>query len=344
MTYSIFTLIIINLILFIFAFFGNIDGKTGKLFIFFQIFFFSFCFGTRKDIIGTDTLAYISSYNHSGFFKEPIFSAVENIFRALGFSNELYILSISIIMGIIVFIVFNRNLPIKKELLPIVTWIFLSNTMVIFSWVNILRQGLASFIVLLSISFISNGSRKKGFLVICIAVTVHFASIIFIFFYFLYYLSKKVFILKIFNSNKPLYDILILIACFFLSFSISKIPFVANRYPNMGSKILLLKIVIAIIYYFLMKYFFMSNKQQHITVWFDVYFFVICSSIFFYFSTEISNRFLYFSGCFEAILFGIMLSTKKSERKTVFTSALLLNIFYFFYTINTSAFANNFNL
>lgn len=343
MIFSILTLFILNFIIFLLGFFGNLDRNKAIVSIFLQLFLFSICMGFRDFTIGIDTAAYISSYLNSSIFKEPVFFGLERLISFLGFPSRIYVLILSMIMGSIAFLIFTNDLPIKKQLLPIIIWIFLSNAMVILSWINILRQGLASFIILYSITFISKKNYIKGFFLLILAASIHFSAIMFLFFFVSYIFSFKNSLFRVFFSNKILIDFVIMIFSFLLGFIISKIPFVAERYPGMGSKLLIVKIFFAILYYFILKYVLLNNKSEKVLVWFYIYFYIICLSLIFYFTGEISNRFLYFSGCFEAILLGITLTYRKIEKRSFLTSLVIFNFCYFYLIVNSPAFAYNFN-
>jgi hypothetical protein len=335
-------LIFINILIFILAAFGNLGSKLWKQFVFIQILIFAVFFGLRNEKVGVDTFQYMAEFSRGkgGYFREPIFKFIGFFLFRITKEPLMYILTISLLSGFFAYSSF-KILKIKKEIIPLITWVFLSNTMVIFNWINGLRQGLASMVLFFSIALYSCNKRKRATTLLVTSPLYHFSAMVFIGQQLLYKAEKKIRIINIIRSDNIIIDIFCLILAFVAGKAASFIPFLGARYVY-TSKTLLIKICIALFFYFITKYFLLRGKTDNHKIWFDTYFFILCLSVFFTFNTDASNRFLYYSGLFESIILGLVLSSSKKNRIPYLALLILGNFVYFFFTILTSAYANMF--
>ncbi len=345
MTFSFFTLLLINVSLFVLAVIGNIGKRFWKQILFVQILIIVIVFGLRDDKVGIDTWAYILHYNSGtgGYFKEPAFKYLGFFLHKIIKESAIYILVISLLTGSFAYFGIKK-LSIRKEIIPLIAWVFLSNTMVIFSWVNGVRQGIASMIILNSVMLLSVQRKKSAGLCLILAPMFHFSSLVFIGQQVIYKLGKRIKLFRIINSDHYIIDILCLFLAYLLGLLASKIPYLSDKYANMGSKILLIKIALSVFFYFITKYILYIGDYSSAKRIFDTYFFIICLSIFFLFNTEVSNRFLYYGGIFESLILGFVLSKAKKNKIPYLLMLILGNSFYYILTIATSAYANMFNM
>jgi len=342
MLYTIYSLAFINIFIFLLAAFGNIESQFWKQIVFFQILIFVIFFGLRNEKVGVDTIHYMSEFKlgKGGYFKEPLFKLLGYLLFKFTKEPVMYLLTISALSGFFAYISF-KLLKIKKEIIPLITWVFLSNTMVIFNWINGLRQGLASMILFSAIALYSCNKNKIATVLLVTTPLYHFSAMVFIGQQLLYKAGKKIRIINIIRSDNITIDVFCLILAFVVGKVASSIPFLGARYVS-TSKTLIIKIFIALFFYFITKYFLLRGKIDKNRIWFDTYFFILCLSVFFTFNIDASNRFLYYSGLFESIILGLVLSNSKINRIPYLFLLVFGNFLYFFFTILTSAYANMF--
>lgn len=345
MTFTVVTLISINFIILILGIFGNLLPKYYKQYVFFQVFLFAFFMGIRSPEVGVDTKAYIQEFltGGGGYFKEVLYKYFGYVLYTINADSIVFILAVSLLMGFLAYHIIIHA-PVKKEYKSIIAWLFLSNLMVVFNWTNGLRQGIAALLFLLCIVLYTRGKYNKSFLCLILAPFFHISALVFLPIFFFYYASRKMSVFSIFTSNKVYVDAAAVIIFLCFSYIIfSRIPQIVNKY-GWGSKIIEVKVIIAFLFYFIINYFLLYHAVHNRTsLILSSYFYILCVSASFLINPEISNRFLYYSGCFEAVLIGIVLTNAKKNRFIYLSMAVLGNILYYIFTISTSQYAFNFN-
>lgn len=346
MIYSIFTFLLLNAYLFFLAFIGNSDGSKYKICLFYQLFPFSLYLGLRDIHVGVDTWQYIGEFlkGTGGYFTEPGFRFLGKIIYLINPSSSFYLVCISLIMfGILIYSLIL--LPIENKYKCIVSWILLSNLVVIFNWVNAIRQGLAALMVFTACIQYINKRNKATFFWLLLAIMFHVSSAVFIPFFVIQYLIND------YHQKKSgmLLDIFLLCFAFLSGYVIlSRLPSAFTRYVDMGSKFLFVKVLISISFYCFTRYFVWVKTGRISCIWFNIYLYIICLVLFFYTSTEMSNRFLYYLGYYNApILISLFADMNKYYKifvykTTFFFCIIFLNVIYYLMMISSSQFATNF--
>lgn len=347
MTFTVFTLLCINLFILFLGLLGSTVTKYYKQYIFFQIFIFAFLMGIRAPEVGVDTSNYIDIYltGNGGYFKELLYKLLGYVLYTIHTHYSVYLLIVSFLMGMLSYCILT-NVPVKNEYKPIITWVFLSNVMVVFNWTNGLRQGVASLLILLCIILYSNGKYKRSLLCLLLAPFFHVSSFVFFPFFLFYYASRKMKIFAVFTSNRIYIDMLALVISLFVCFFIfGRIPQFVNKYSFLVSKLIVIKLSIAVVFYGVLQYFFLYHyNAKSVNLFFNLYFYILCVSAAFLFNSVISNRFFYYTGCFEAVLLGLVISNTGKHKKLYAVLLVLGNILYYICTISTSQYAKNFNI
>ena len=149
---------------------------------------FSFVFGCRYGV-GVDYFHYLDAYQYnSGTRFEFLFRYLSNLLRAGHFHYAVYF-SLWAFLQITLFYYAFRN---QRFLYPLLAF-FLIVGYGYMSWMNIIRQEIASGVFLVSLQFLDKRKPGRYFLCVVIAFLFHKASILLFVFYPLFLWRKDIF-------------------------------------------------------------------------------------------------------------------------------------------------------
>ncbi|EOX4846106.1 EpsG family protein [Vibrio alginolyticus] len=166
--YSLFTLSVA-------LFFSRCDEKT-KVFIYFSIVLvISFVIGFRIPEVGTDTISYINIFSYPGNYREPLFSEFILLLKSFGMTSEYFIFLMTFLnVAILHYAGYkwnNRNILILLY--------FFSSTYVLYSFsLNIMRQGIAISISILS-AYLVYRKKYLASIFLCLMALVFHSTAVF---------------------------------------------------------------------------------------------------------------------------------------------------------------------
>ena len=200
---------IINVIIAIVCFYGNLKGRLIDFILFIQLALYSIVFGLRNTTFG-DTLKYSNMYyGISSRKKEFLYELISSFSSNIGISFEGFILIYSIVSYLCLYFLFKELIPNKKYKCLNLLLLFSTVTFITFSAV-IIRQFLATVICFYGIF----QKKRSPLIYILIGLGFHVFSIIFL----LYIILEKLNFFKILIKKKILY-IYFLICFLFFNFS-----------------------------------------------------------------------------------------------------------------------------
>jgi len=302
----------------------NIPKKIDSILIITFSLLYALLFGFRGEEVGSDTSQYIRifAFVNSNQFSFDLFTDYFFIFLSLivGYftNNPSYMLLIVALLYLALFYKFLINLPIKNKLL--IFFVFVSMFFFKSMGINILRQGLAEMLFLVSLTFSMKGERKKYIITTVLTFLSHSTMIIPI---IVYLLSKK------FYNTKTNALAIVFLMSIILSFLSVDLSLILNNLPFIGDKYL--------------KY---LNPTSSISASYDTGFkpqFVFFNTIFFilgyllikYFKVYITpfyKRVFFTYTLLSCILF-LMFNIPYSDRIGLFSWALIPIIVYPYFSI-----------
>lgn len=154
------------------------SSKPLKNLSFILVIFISFLYGLRGVNIGIDSKMYASffSYNYSYDTMEPGFYILRMVFNLITHNTTLHFIALSLIINSTLFNAIKRISSHYNVVLAMLYSSFLSVNINI----NILRQGVAIGLSILSISFFIKRCRIKAIITLLIAILFHYTALIFL--------------------------------------------------------------------------------------------------------------------------------------------------------------------
>lgn len=147
--------------------------------IFLPLVIVGFFYGMRDFSIGRDTKNYVSAYvwSQGGYFKEILFKSYGKILYALNCSPRIYIFLLSLILSGCIY-VYIYKISIENKERSFLLWMMLFSSTAIIFYINILRQGIAIMIILISYYSKTNKNKLMYYILGCL---IHYSSIFFLF-------------------------------------------------------------------------------------------------------------------------------------------------------------------
>lgn len=285
------------------------------------------------------------------YHRNYTFSFLQYLGRSIGLSSEQFHSVFSFVLALLVYRAFHLLFEDKRQALLAFALFLLSSTF-IFMYANILRQGLALSLMMLSIAYCWKRKRISFLIFSMLAIFAHFSSVIFLIAVLLAkWLPLKGFIGRLYLIVLPFLPVMGYIALEVTG--ISALSQNLERYSEHGysSSIFYVKLVIS--YFFLVSLFlFSSNRKSYegpsklefidkYTYIYSIYGYLIAASFIFLSIPIISSRLHYFSNALMPILAVIFLFAPfklKFEAKIalVFLFAVSVGLVSYFYPSSAS--------
>ena len=307
-------------------------------------------FASLRDKVGTDWDAYFEFYTDTTDRVEIGYSYINNLFSFLNIPYNIFLFFINGLSVSLIFLFLKNNTKLKV----IGLLLFFSNLYLYYNFSGI-RQGIAISITCFSITYAINKQLIKFILLILIAASFHFSSIIFIIAYFLPRFS--------FNYRQKYFLIIIfVIFYFFLDYISDWITLYtiknANFYVNLQDKsdsllqtfligLVIRLLIVFIVFIFHKKIFLIDNCRY----FFNIYLF----GIFLFFSTymispDIGVRLSSYFTIFDLVIVGnlIFVLQRQSNRFLIVSIFAFISIYKLLIYMNSEYYSYklffNFNL
>lgn len=165
-----------------------------QIYYIFTVVWMTLLMGLRSSTVGIDTIQYENRYNNfeymlnsSRYASEAGFNIFNYIFNKLGFSFQMYLVVVSLILMVLLLSFFKSS---KNQFFSIYIFITIG---VFVMFMSGMRQSLAVVFCLTSLKFINDKKFIRAILLIALAISFHNSAFIFVIMLLLYKirLSKK---------------------------------------------------------------------------------------------------------------------------------------------------------
>lgn len=302
----------------------NVPPPVDSILIILFSFLYALLFGFRGKEIGSDTAQYMNifTYVNSNEFSLEKFTDYFYIFlsKSVGYFtvNPSYMLLIVALLYLVLFYNFLINLPTKNKFL--IFFVFVSMFFFKSMGINVLRQGLAEMLFLVSLIFSMKGERKKYIITSILAFLSHSTMIIPM---MIYLISKK------YYNVKPNKLVIIILVSIILGYLKMDINLIFNNLPFIGDKYL--------------TYLNPTNSMSELYeigfkpqfVFFNILFFILGYVLIKYFKEFITlfYRRVFFTYTLLSCILFLMFSIPYSDRIGLFSWTLIPIIVYPYFSI-----------
>jgi len=277
-------------------------------------------------------------YGTSSWKADYLFFTIPYIVNFISSNPNIYLFTNAFISFGLLFYAYYKIINGKKYyyLFPFVVFLILACSTTVANYANLLRQGLAISLVLMSIAFMLENKIKYGYLFFILALFSHKSVIVFFIIYFFVFHTKiklkYYFYILFFSLPFTFFNILGLIGSNFLLLS-EKI----NSYQGSNSRMLIFKAMILFVIAIFLYNFFKNRKYSYIFEQiFKIYISVLIIAFISFKIEIISGRLLYYpSILLPYFIFNFIFYIK--QKNLYFYVVTILTIAYGLFILLTSS-------